>query len=44
MQQSRREFLKTSCTACLGALVLGFTLESCKSNALYKTTVLHKKI
>ena len=45
--KTRREFLKDTCTACLGTAFLGFTfsqLTSCSSLPVYKTDLSKKQI
>lgn len=47
MKKSRREFLKDTCTACLGTAFLGFTfsqLTSCSSLPIYKTNLSQKTV
>ena len=41
---NRRDFVKKGCTSCLGVLILGLSLESCKSNTVFKTNITDKKI
>jgi len=45
--KTRREFLKDSCTACLGTAFLGLTfstLSSCSSLPIYKTDLSKKQV
>ena len=45
--KTRREFLKDTCTACLGTAFLGFTatqLSSCSSLPIYKTSLSQKVV
>ncbi|HEY9046240.1 MAG TPA: Rieske (2Fe-2S) protein [Ohtaekwangia sp.] len=45
--KTRREFLKDTCTACLGTAFLGFTfsqLTSCSSLPIYKTNLSQKAV
>lgn len=45
--KTRREFLKDTCTACLGTAFLGFTfsqLTSCSSLPIYKTNLNQKTV
>jgi Rieske Fe-S protein len=45
--KTRREFLKDTCTACLGTAFLGFTfssLTSCSSLPIYKTDLSQKLV
>jgi len=45
--KTRREFLKDSCTACLGTAFLGLTfstLSSCSSLPIYKTDLSKKRV
>ncbi len=45
--KTRREFIKDTCTACLGTAFLGFTfsqLTSCSSLPIYKTNLSQKTV
>jgi len=47
MKKTRREFLKDTCTTCLGTVALGFTfsqLSSCSSLPVYKTNLSQKTV
>lgn len=39
MMKSRREFLRDTCSACLGTAFLGLTLNSCAPIPVFKTTL-----
>ena len=36
--KTRRNFLKSTCTSCLGSVLFGWSLSACSSLPIYKTT------